>query len=164
MRLHGEVVEDEDVAPCPGREELSEPPVEARGGELGERPRRPQVERAVAGPDRGHGQGAREIRLADPGRSDDEDLLVGGDPARRGQIEQDAAVEPPSRPEVDVLDRGRQAELGRPQVALEPTVLPFGHLPVDEQAEPVLERKGPYVVGCSRCSAKAWAMPARLSA
>ena len=64
---------------------------------------------------------------------------MGVDPARRGEIEEDAPVETAWRPEVDVLDRRRDAQLGRPEVALQSAVLAVGRLPVDEQAETVLE-------------------------
>jgi hypothetical protein len=56
--------------------------------------------RAVAGRGRCAWRGwlgrkdAGEIRLADPGRADDENLLVGRDPACGGKVEQDRPVEP----------------------------------------------------------------------
>jgi len=55
------------------------------------------------------------------------------------KVEQHTPVESASRPEVDVLDRGRQAELGRPQIAIQSSVLPLARLAVDEEAQAVLE-------------------------
>jgi hypothetical protein len=84
-------------------------------------------------------QRAGEIRLADARRPGDQDLLVGADPAGRRELEQDAPIEPARGPEVGVLDRRGDAQLGRAEVALETPVLAIGGLPVDEQPEPVLE-------------------------
>ena len=94
----------------------------------------------MSGSDRGHGEGAGEIRLANSGRPDDEDLLMGGHPAARGEIEQHAAVEPGWPGSRCPRSRPRP-ELCRAEVALQSPVLPFGRLPVDEEAEAILEAR-----------------------
>ena len=95
----------------------------------------------MARPDRRDRERAGEVRLADARGSDDQDLLAGRHPARRRELEQDAPVEPAWGSEVDILDRRRDPQLGRPQIPLEAPVLAVGRLPVGEQPEAVLERQ-----------------------
>ncbi len=77
-----EVVEDEDVDPGPGRQQAWQPAIGPRGGQLGEQPRHPRIERAGPRPDGRGRESAGEIRLADSRGPPDEDLLVRADPMR----------------------------------------------------------------------------------
>ena len=100
----------------------------------------------MSGPDGGEREGAGEIRLADPGRPDDQDTLVRVHPARAGEIEQLTSIQPTGMAEVDVLDRGIQAQLGGSHVPFEPPVLALGHLAVHEQPQTVFEAET--AIGC----------------
>lgn len=68
--------------------------------------------------------------------------MVVGHPGGLGQSEDLGTVEPPPAGEVDVFDHRVGAQLGRAQVALPAPVLPLGHLPVDQQPEPLVEAEG----------------------
>ena len=67
------------------------------------------------------------------------------DPITGGQAEDDGAIEPPWGAEVQILDGGREAELGLAQELGLTPVLADGGLPFDEEGEadgvfkPVLE-------------------------
>jgi hypothetical protein len=67
-------------------------------------------------------------------------------PACSGEIEQHSTVETAGRAKVDVLDRGIETKLGRSKATLKTAVLAFGHLPVHEQSEAILEAKT--AIGC----------------
>ena len=86
---------------------------------------------------------AGEVGLAEPGRADDDDVVVALDKACLGEAEELRTVEASPVAEVDVLDDGVGAKLGLFQVALESAVVPLGELSVDEQAEALLEGEAP---------------------
>lgn len=59
--------------------------------------------------------------------------------SRRCSAESEGAVEPAGGSVVNVFDTGVVLELGLAQAALQASVLPFGKLPVGQQAEAFLE-------------------------
>ena len=83
------------------------------------------------------------------------DGLVLVHPVRLGEGEDLGAVEPAGTAEVDVLDRGRGAELRGLQAAFQPPVAAGGELAVDEQAEALLEGE-PGVGGLLALVGEAW--------
>jgi len=106
-----EVIDDEDVDSCPGGEDTWEPSITPGDGEVVEKARRAEVECRVPGADSCVREGAGEERLFRAGGADDENVLAGGDPLRRGKREDGGAVKPPRTAEVEVLHAGIDAEL-----------------------------------------------------
>ena len=66
---------------------------------------------------------ASDPALADPGRSDDEKVMMAGDPLAGGELVEQRLVEPARRPEIDILDDGVLAQAREAQTADEPFVL-----------------------------------------
>jgi len=73
------------------------------------------------------------------GCADDENGLVGVDPAALGELHDQGPVEATGSVEVDVLDAGLVTELGGLEVAEEASVLTLLELDVDQQSEAVVE-------------------------
>src|SRR5436190_9232398 len=113
--------------------------VAAGHGQIGEQARGADVQRGVALANGGVGERAADEALADAGGAGQEQVVMSGHPAGLGQTEDDRPVEPTRGAEVEVLDGGVVAELGRLEPGGQTSVLAPGRLPVDEQAEAVLE-------------------------
>lgn len=139
--LQAQVVEDQHVHPGPGRHEPGQATVGPRQHELVEQPGHPPVEGRVAAPDGGVGEGAGEEGLAHARRPRHQHVPVRRDPLGVGEGQHRRPVEPPRCPQVEVLDDRVAAELRGLQVAGEATVLAILRLPVDQQAEALLERE-----------------------
>ena len=89
---------------------------------------------------------------------------MSGDPLRAREAEHRGAVEAARLAEVEVLDAGAaDAQLRRPEVALESAVVALGRLAVDEQAEAALEGQRLMAGGLQLLAERA-GMPTRLSA
>ena len=82
---------------------------------------------------------AGEVCLSDPRRAHDEDCLVLVHPVALGEVQHRLALEPAGTAEVDVLDHRGQLELRGLEHACESPIAAGEELPVDEQAEAVLE-------------------------
>jgi hypothetical protein len=63
-------------------------------------------------------EGTGQPCLAAAGRADDQQIVLGRDPAAVGKAEEQGLVEATWRAEVDVLDRGLETELGLAQPGL----------------------------------------------
>ena len=70
-------------------------------------------------------QRAGDVALADARGPRDEAVLVLANPAATGKGQHDRLVEVPGMPVVDVLNGGRQAQLGAAQPDLQPAVVAF---------------------------------------
>ena len=139
QRLHREVVKDQDTDAGPAGEQPGHAPIYACDGELVDHAREAHVERGVAFADGGLGECASDVGLPKPSGADDQDVLVGVDPARLRQLKDQCTVQSPRGMEVDVLEAGLVAQPRRLEVAAQATVLALLQLSVDEHAEPVVE-------------------------
>ena len=81
-------------------------------------------------------EGAGEPALADAARTGDEQIAVLPDPVAGGELEEERSVEAAGGAEVDVLDGGAVAKLGRLEARLEALLTAGRHLVVEDQAEP----------------------------
>src|SRR3990170_837155 len=88
------------------------------------------------------GEGAGEVRLADAGEADDEEVEMLADPARAGEREHDLTIQAAGGRVVEVLERGGVAELGDPEAVGELALLARAPLGLDEEAEALLEAEG----------------------
>ena len=86
-------------------------------------------------------EGTSQPRLADTGRTDDDQMMMVADPLAAGELVEQSAVEAAGRMQVDILDDGGLTQPGLAQAAGEALVLPAGRLAIDQQAEPVLARQ-----------------------
>ena len=126
--------------PCEGA-------VAAPDGELMEQARHAEVARREAAATRPLNEGTGKEALADAGGAGDEQIVVVGDPGAAAQGEDLLAVEPAGVGEVDGLERGGIAELGRLQPPGQLALLAGGPLGVDQQAEAFLEAQRGDIVG-----------------
>ena len=83
-----------------------------------------------------------EPTFAEPGFADDDQVLAPGNPIAGGKLCKQRLVEPAHCLSVEVLDGRVLAQPRELQPADEPLVLALDRFPIDEQAEPLLERKG----------------------
>ena len=82
---------------------------------------------------------ARCASCHQPGRADDEQVLMSVDPFAGDELLEQRLVEPARRLDVDILDDGVLTEACEPQSSDQPFVLALGRLTVDEQREALLE-------------------------
>src|SRR3990172_361745 len=134
------VVEHEEVGLGEGGEELAVGAVGAREPQLIEEAGQADVadrEPVAAGT---LAEGTGEGGLAGPGGADDQDGLMVADPLAAGEAQQEGAVEPAGRAEVEVFAGGRgEPELGELEEAGEAPGLAGGAFALDEEGEAVLE-------------------------
>ena len=124
----GEAVEDAGVGA-----------VAAPDGELLQQAWQADVARLVAETAGTLDEGAGEVGLADTGLAGDHQVVAILDEAAVGEAEYLLAVEMARVLEVDVLDRGRVAQLRRAEPLGELALLAREPLGVDEKAEPLVE-------------------------
>ncbi len=87
----------------------------------------------------GLSQRTSQVCFAGAGGSGDENDLMVTDPVGAGQAQDDGAIQAPWGAEVEVLDGGREAELGLSQQPGETPILADRSLALDEEGEAVLE-------------------------
>ena len=90
---------------------------------------------------------ATEEALADPGGTDQDQVVAFGDPGAGAEGQDLLAVEPARVGEVDGLEGGRMAQLGGAEPPLQFALLAGRPLGVDEQAEAFLEAERGGLVG-----------------
>ena len=91
------------------------------------------------------GEGTPEVGLASTGGSGDENDLVLWYPVAAGEPKHDGLVEASWGTEVDVLERGIEAQLGDLQKPSESAGLALGALAFEEQCEAILKGDGLHV-------------------
>jgi hypothetical protein len=140
-----EVVQDEE----PGLLETVE---EARPGAIGagesqflEESSGTEVAYGQALPTGGLGEGARDEGLARACGPGDEDDLGVTDPVPGSESEEDGAIQPPWRPEVDVLDTGREPEPCLTEESGETAIFAGHRFSLHEEPEAILEGELPDV-------------------
>ena len=84
---------------------------------------------------------AREVALADAGRSGDQHVQTLGDPREVRHLAECSAVEAACGLEVEVFECGVLCELRPSQALSEPTGLTLDELVLDEQAQSVFDRQ-----------------------
>jgi hypothetical protein len=87
----------------------------------------------------GLGEGTGQVGFPGACGSGDEDDLVVLDPVAGGEAKDDGAIQSPGGAEVQILDGGREPELGLAQELGLTAILADGSLPLDEEGETVLE-------------------------
>ncbi len=87
----------------------------------------------------GLSQSTSQVGLAGAGGSGDENDLMVTDPVRAGQAQDDRTIEAARGAQVEILDGGREPELGLAQQPGEAPILADRNLPLDEEGEAVLE-------------------------
>jgi len=92
-RLHREVIQHQDVDLRPGREQARHSTVHAGDCQLIDHAREAHVEGGVSRADGGLGQRTGDISLAQAGGADDQHVLVGVNPARLAELQDEGAVE-----------------------------------------------------------------------
>ena len=81
--------------------------------------------------------GAGQPALADAGRADQGQIVVGVDPFALGELLEQGAVETPGGTIIDIFDARLLTQFGGAQPRRQAFVPPPGRLPVEEQGEPV---------------------------
>lgn len=84
-------------------------------------------------------EGTGEPSLSRSGRPGDDQVDALGDPPAFGQLQDEGPIEAARGPEVDVLDRRLNAELGMTQAGLEALGVTLGAFSIDEEREAILE-------------------------
>ncbi len=85
---------------------------------------------------------AGDPRLADPGRADDQQVLLAIDPVSCRKLVEQRAVQTARGTQIDILDDRLLAQRGQPQPRREPLVLALHRLAVEQQRQPFLEAEG----------------------
>ena len=127
-RLEAQVVEDEQIGASEGFQKARMAPVAARQGEVLAELRHAVIERRNDCRGRPSGRGAGEPTLADAGRTDESQVIVGVDPLAVGELLEQSAVEPARAAIVDVFDARLLAQLGGAQPRRQPFVAPPARL------------------------------------
>jgi hypothetical protein len=81
-------------------------------------------------------EGTSKPRFAHTRWAFDNQVLRDVDPVAVDELLEEGAVEAARRPVIDVLDRCLVTQAGEAQPGLEPAVLAFGHLAIEQQTEP----------------------------
>src|SRR5690606_35366425 len=89
---------------------------------------------------------ARDPCLADAGRPGDQDVELALEVLAAGELPHEAFVETAAVTIIDVFDAGVLAQACEAQARLQPPVATLGHLPIDEEPEPLLEAQGAEVI------------------
>ena len=124
-------------------EELHVAPVRTGHFQLLGQSRHPDIEGADPLPDGAVAQGAGDVSFADPGRADQDEVVMVPDPLVLAEPEEAVLLDAPPRPEVDILEAGgRVAEVRLGGEDLELPVLPGELLLVDEKRKSFFEARG----------------------
>jgi hypothetical protein len=135
------VVEDDQIGLGKAGHKLGKAPIAMGQAQLLEQSGQAQIQGRVAFATGLLSQSTGDPGLAHTGCAVDDQIEPLVDPAAGGQLKHQCLVEPARCAVVQILDTGVVLELGLAQTRLQAPILAFGHLPVDEQAEALLEAK-----------------------
>ena len=128
------IVENEEIDPCERLEQPGIAAVAAGERQCLEQPRNPMVEDRTIVATSLVAERAGDPSLADPGRADDQQVMLAVDPVAGGELGEEGAVEASRGPQIDVLDDGRLPQGGEIQAGHESSVLALGDLAIDQEA------------------------------
>ncbi|EGV20644.1 hypothetical protein ThimaDRAFT_0422 [Thiocapsa marina 5811] len=136
------VVDQQQIGVGEAAHELGEAAVGVGEAQFLEQARGAQIARGETLSARLLCQGARQPRLPDAGRAEDQAIETLADPLAGGQLGDQGAIQTAWGGVIDVFQAGAVLEFGLAQTGLQAAILARGQLPVHEQAEALLEAQG----------------------
>jgi len=107
--------------------------------QLLKQPRALKIANRKTVPASGRPQSAGQIGLAGAGRAGDDQIMFVPDPLAFGQAQDLAAIQPPPRPQIQVLGDGALSEVSHPHSADLLPLLTKGPFPIEKQSESLFE-------------------------